>query len=119
MNRLGHHHHQQERPRGCADTHYSLMFMLVTWLVSQEEMGPYVELSVHCLLEPHGEIQLSNALLSVSLSPGEKVASASCTSIRHMRSEREMGVGGVIEGGRGSLLIGGRPLSLCTPRSSL
>ena len=80
-------------------------------------MGPYVELSAHCVLEPHGEIQLRNALLSALKSPGEKVASALCTSIRHMRSEREMGVGGVIEGG--SLLIGGRPLSLCTPRSSL
>ena len=86
--------------------------MLVTRLVSHVLMGPYVELSVHCVLEPHGEIQLSNALLSVSLSPGEKVASASCTSIRQMRSEREMGVGGVIEGG--SLLMGGRPLSVYT-----
>ena len=74
-------------------------------------MGPYVELSAHCVLEPHDKIQLSNALLSALASPGEKVASALCTSIRQMRSEREMGVGGVIEG---EFVDRGRPLCVNT-----
>ena len=33
------HHQQQERPRGCAHTHYSLSLMSVTRLTSQEEMS--------------------------------------------------------------------------------
>ena len=71
--------------------------MLVTRLVSHVLMGPYVELSAHCVLVA---MQLPNAILSARRSPGEKVASALCTSISHMRSEREMGgwAGGLIEG---------------------
>ena len=75
--------------------------MLVTRLVSHVLMGPYVELSAHCVLVArYGFMQLFNAVASALRSPGEKVASALCTSISHMRSEREMGgwAGGLIEG---------------------